>query len=108
MESGRADSPLSQGAKAVTYPITRCVKKTIMIVAGFCWLGFALGLGWFLFQYLGGGAGLQVFGFQIGPSPGTVVIGVIHFLGFVAGAVLCFVIGVGLCAQGMSRAAAGE
>jgi hypothetical protein len=73
----------------------------MMVVAGLCWIAFALVIGLFLFTYLVGGAGLQVFGFLFGMSSTTVVIGLVHFVGFVAAACLCFVIGVGLCAHGL-------
>jgi len=44
---------------------------------------------------------LEVFGFFFPVSSITVFIGLVHFSGLVAAAVLCFVIGVGLCAHGL-------
>jgi len=79
-----------------------------MIIAGACWIGFALLIGLFLFQYLSGGAGLQVFGFFFSVSPATVMMGLVHFVGFVAAAFLCFVIGVGLCIHGLVPAPKSE
>jgi len=78
----------------------RYLKSAMMVAAGFCWLMAAVGFGFFLFQYLAEGAGLQVFGF-FGVSSLTVLVGLAHFIGFVAAAFLCFVIGVGLCAHGL-------
>ena len=76
------------------------IKSALMIIAGLCWLAGALGIGFFLFQYLGGGAGLQLFGF-FDVSSTTVLLGLVHVVGLIAAACLCFVIGVGLCAYGL-------
>jgi hypothetical protein len=72
----------------------------MLVVAGLCWIAFAALSGLVLFQYLIGGAGLQVFGFFFGVSSTSVLVGLVHFMGFTAGSCLCFVIGVGLCAHG--------
>jgi hypothetical protein len=88
--------------------VTRYIKSTVMVVAGALWLAIALLLGLFLFQYLIGGAGLQVFDFLFGVSPGTVLIGLVHFVGFSAAACLCFVIGAGLCVHGLALAPEGK
>ena len=81
--------------------MTRYIKSTMMVMAGLCWLGFALLICLFLFQYLVGGAGLQVVGFLFPVSSTTVLIGFVHFIGFGIAALLCFIIGVGLCAHGV-------
>src|SRR5437588_1825933 len=81
--------------------MTGYFKSTTMVVAGLCWMACAFVIGLFLFEYLVGGAGLQVFGFLLGMSSTTVSIGLVHFVGFIAAACLCFVIGAGLCAHGM-------
>ena len=73
--------------------MTRYFKSTMMVVAGVCWLAFALVIGMFLFQYVADGAGL--FGF-FGVSSTTVLIGLVHFVGFVAAASLCVVIAVSM------------
>jgi len=80
--------------------MTRYIKSTMMVVAGLCWFGIAWAFGFFLFQYLAGGAGLQVFGF-FGVSSTTVLIGLAHVIGFAAAAFLCCVIGTGFCAHGL-------
>ena len=72
-----------------------------MIAAGSCWIVFALVLGLFVFRYLSGGAGLQVFGFFFSVSSATVLMALVHLVGFIAAACLCFAIGVGLCVHGL-------
>ena len=79
----------------------RYLKSTILVGAGLCWIAFAVVLLLCLFEYLAGGAGLQVFGFFFAVSPVTVLVGLVHFVGFAAGACLSFVVGVGLCAYGV-------
>ncbi len=80
----------------------RFIKGTIMVVAGLCWIAFAALICVLLFQYLGGGAGLQVFGFFFSVSSPTVLVGLVHFVGFAAAACLCLAIGVGLFAYGVT------
>ena len=77
----------------------RLIKSTMMVVCGLCWLAFALAIGLFLLPYIAEGAGLQIFGF--GVSSTSVLIGLVHVVGFVAAGSLCFVIGVGLYAHGL-------
>jgi hypothetical protein len=81
--------------------MNRYIKSTMMVIAGLCWIAFAVGVCLFLFGYLLGGAGLQVSGFFFPVSSVTVLVGLFHFVGFSAAAFLCFVIGVGLCAHGV-------
>ncbi len=73
----------------------------MMVIAGLCWFAAALGFGFLLVQYLAQGAGLQVFGFYLGVSSSTVLLGLAHVVGFAAAAFLCFAIGVGFCAHGL-------
>jgi hypothetical protein len=80
----------------------RFIKSTMMVIAGLCWLAFAVCFCVFLYQYLVGGAGLQVFGFFFPASSTTVLFGLVHFVGFVAAACLCFVIGAALFAYGIA------
>ena len=75
------------------------MKRTMLLMGGMLWLCFALGFGVFLVQYIGGGAGLQFFGGPI--SSGSVLLGLVHVVGFGAAILLCFAIGVGLCARGV-------
>ena len=82
------------------HSMTRYIKCTLLVVAGLCWLLFALAIGFFLFKYLAEGAGLQVIGF-FGLSSITILIGLVHVVGFGAAAYFCFVSGVGLCVHGL-------
>jgi hypothetical protein len=81
--------------------MTRYIKSTMMVIAGLCWIGFAVFICLFLCGYLVGGAGLQVFGFFFPVSSTTLLVGLVHFVGFSAAAFLSFAIGVGLCARGV-------
>ena len=81
--------------------MTRYLKSTALVVIGLGCIVMALTIGLFLFEYLVGGAGLQVFGFLFPVSSITVMTGLVQFVGFSAAACLCFVIGVGLCAHGL-------
>ena len=80
----------------------RFIKSTMLVTAGLCWLAFAVLFWVLLYQYLVGGVGLQVFGFFFPVSSTTVLFGLVHFVGFVAAACLCFVIGAGLFAYGIA------
>ncbi len=80
----------------------RFIKSTMMVIAGFCCLALAAFFCVFLYQDLVGGAGLRVFGLFSPVSSTTVLFGLVHFVGFVAGACLCFVIGAGLFAYGIA------
>jgi hypothetical protein len=71
------------------------MKRLLMIFGGLCWFLFALGFGYFLAQYVGGGAGLQFFGPMF--SSESVLLGLAHVMGIVMASFLCFAIGVGLC-----------
>jgi hypothetical protein len=81
--------------------MTRNFKGTFLVIAGVCWIAFAVFICLFLCWHLGGGAGLQVFGFFIPVSSTTVLVGLVHFIGFSGAAFLSLVIGVGLCAHGV-------
>jgi hypothetical protein len=73
----------------------------MLVIAGLCWIAFVVLICLFLYGYLTGGAGLQVFGFFFPVSSTTILVGLVHFVGFAAAACLSFVIGVGLCAHGI-------
>jgi hypothetical protein len=75
------------------------MKRIFLIIGGMFWLLFALGFGFFLVQYVGGGAGLQFFGPIF--SSETVLLGLAHVTGIVMTSFLCFAIGVGLCVHGI-------
>ena len=71
----------------------------MFIFGGTCWIGFALAFGFFVLQYVLQGAGLQFFPLAV--SSGSVLVGLVHIVGFVSASGLCFAIGVGLCAHGL-------
>jgi hypothetical protein len=75
------------------------MKRAIFLLGGALWLCFALGFGAFLVQYLTGGAGLQFFGGPV--SSGSILLGLVHFVGLCTAILICFAIGSGLCARGM-------
>ena len=75
------------------------MKRALLIIGGLCWFLFALGFGFFLVQYVGGGAGLQFFG-PIFTSE-TVLLGLAHVIGIAMASFLCFAIGIGLCVHGI-------
>jgi hypothetical protein len=79
----------------------RYVKSVILVAAGLCWFAIALSIGFFLFEYLSGGAGLQVLGYFFGVSSLSASIGLAHVLGLGAAAFLSFVIGAGCWAHGL-------
>ena len=82
--------------------MTKYIKSTVLVIAGFCWIAFAAFFCLFLYSYLAGGAGLQVFGFLFPVSSASILVGLAHFVGFSAAACLCFTIGVGLLAYGVT------
>lgn len=75
------------------------IRATVFMIGGLCCFAFALLFGLFVWQHLSGSAGLHFFALSV--SSGGVLIGLIRVLGFSAGAGLCFVVGVGLCAHGL-------
>ena len=77
------------------------MKKATFLIAGACWVLLALGFGIFLLEYIRQGAGLQCFGWMF--SSGSVLIGLVHVVGFVIAAFLCFAIGAGLFARAFVR-----
>lgn len=89
--------------KELTVNITRYIKSTFMVILGLCWFTVALGFALVLFQYLSGGAGLQVFDFFFSVSSTTVMVGLVHVVGFAVAALLSFAIGAGFWAKGIVR-----
>jgi hypothetical protein len=75
------------------------VRGAMFMLGGICWIAAALVFGFFVVQYIAQGAGLQFWPLAI--SSGSVLIGLVHVIGFVSAAGLCFAVGVGLCAHGL-------
>ena len=81
------------------------MNRAMFFIGGLLWLGFALGFAAFLVRYITGGAGLQ---FSGGPvSSGSVLLGLLHVVGFGTAILLCFAIGIGLCARAVVGSATG-
>ncbi len=74
------------------------VKRALLILVGLCFLLAALAFGLILIDYVAEGAGLQFFG--LGISSGSILLGLVHVVGFCTAALICFVIGIVLCASG--------
>jgi hypothetical protein len=77
----------------------RPMRQAIFLIGGACWFLFALGFAAFLMQYIAQGAGLQFYAPAV--SSGSVLLGLVHVVGFVIAVVLCFAIGAVLCAHGI-------
>ena len=79
------------------------MKRLMFLFCGICWLGFGLGFGFFLVQYLGNGGGSA----EIGPvgffevSPAGTIIGLAHIAGFFLLSTFCLLIGIGLFSFGL-------
>ena len=71
----------------------------MFLVGGACWFLSALGFAAFLVPYVAQGAGLQFFTPAI--SSGSVLLGLVHVVGFVVSVVLWFTIGAVSCARGI-------
>ena len=76
-------------------------KKTILVFAGVTFLLFTLVFGFILVEYVAEGAGLQCVGLEI--SSGSVLVGLVHVVGFCIAAFLCFLLGIVLCAYGFVK-----
>src|ERR1035441_5848539 len=81
------------------------MKRAMFIFCGVTWFVFGLFVGIFSFRYLVGGAGsqdsvaiLQIFS----PiSSGSILVGLVHVVGFFTLTVFCLLIGVGLFLHGL-------
>ena len=75
------------------------MKRAMFFIGGMLWLCFALGFGALLIRYISGGAGVQLFDGPVSSS--SVLLGLVHLVGFGAAILLCFAIGAGLCGRGI-------
>jgi hypothetical protein len=73
------------------------MKRGMIFALGLMWFGFALGFGFLLVQYVAQGAGYQFFA-PIAFS-GSVLLGLVHFVGLCTAVLICFALGCGLCAR---------
>jgi hypothetical protein len=74
------------------------MKRVMFLLCGLCWFAFGLVTGAFAWRNLADDTGIQRSGFRIlAPvSSGSVMIGLVHVMGFFLLAVSCIVIGLGL------------
>jgi hypothetical protein len=82
------------------------MKRALFIAAGILWMFFGFGFLFLLYQYLAQGAGLQYWIPVV--SSGSVLIGLVHFVGLSAASVVCFAIGSGLWARGIIKPDSGK
>ena len=76
----------------------RFSRAALFVFGGMTWIASAFMFGFFLLQYIVQGAGLRFFPLI---SSGSILIGLVHVVGFIIAALLCFVIGLGICAHGL-------
>lgn len=74
-------------------------RMALFMAGGTCWIASALVFGSFLFYYVAQGAGLQFFLLPL--SSGSVLMGLVHVVGFMTAIALCLVVGMGLFAHGL-------
>lgn len=72
----------------------------LYFLGGLCWLLFAAFFGFFLFQYMRAGAGVQLFGFVFSTS--SVVLGVVHFIGLSLAMLMSLAFAIGMCARAVA------
>ena len=77
------------------------MKRVLFLVAGVVWMLFAFGFLFLLYEYLVQGAGLQFWIPDV--SSGSVLIGMVHFVGLCAASLLCFAVGAGLWVRGIIK-----
>lgn len=77
------------------------MKRALTFGLGLIWFLFALGFGFFLYQYVAEGAGFQFFA-PIAFS-GSVLLGLVHFVGLCTAILICFAVGAGLYSRAMVR-----
>jgi len=78
--------------------VTNIIRAATFLLGGCCWLGAGLICLVVLWTYASGGAGLQVIPLF---SSGSILIGLVHVVGFTSGAIICFAFGIGLCASAL-------
>ncbi len=76
------------------------MKRVVFLLFGGLWFLFSIGFLFLLVQYIAAGAGSQFWIPAV--SSGSVLIGLLHVLGLCIAAVLCFTIGSGFCAHGLT------
>ena len=80
------------------------MKRLGLILGGFCGFVCASGFALVLLGYITGGSGLQIVGLPVPffgepASSGSILIGLVHVVGFATAAFSCFAVGAGFCAH---------
>jgi len=75
------------------------MKRVLFVICGLCWIGFGIAAGAFAYRCLlvGGDSQSSILQILAPASAGSVLVGLIHTVGFCALYVLCFVVGISLC-----------
>jgi hypothetical protein len=75
------------------------MKRVLFFICGLFWIAFGVVAAVFAWRFLSASDDSQSFIFQILPpvSAGSVLIGLVHVVGFCALSFFCFLVGVGLC-----------
>ena len=79
------------------------MKRAMFFFCGVCWLGFALAIGIISWPYLRDGAVGDsgfIFQFFAPVTSGSVLLGLVHLVGFVALILVCLAIGLNLLLHG--------
>jgi len=82
------------------------MKRLGQLIGGLSGFGCAVGFALLLLNYITGGSGLQIIGLPrelLGDptSPGSIVVGLVHVVGFAAASFLCFAVGTAFCAHAL-------
>ncbi|HXE42127.1 MAG TPA: hypothetical protein VN516_03795 [Candidatus Baltobacteraceae bacterium] len=81
----------------------KLLKTAMYLVGGILWILFGGGFATVLWQFLTHGAGLQLFGdFIPAISSGSVLFGLVYFIGLSAASLICFALGINLFTRGIS------
>jgi hypothetical protein len=80
------------------------MKRFGQLIGGLSGFGCAVGFALLLLSYVTGGSGLQMIGLPrelLGDtiSSGSIVVGLVHVMGFAIASFLCFAVGAAFCAH---------
>jgi hypothetical protein len=75
------------------------MKRVLFFICGVCWMVFGVAAGAFAWQSLFASSDSQSFFLQIltPVSAGSVLVGLVHVVGYCLLSVLGFIVGIGLC-----------
>jgi len=80
------------------------MKRLGQLIGGIMGFGCAVGFALLLLSYVTGGSGVQIIGlprelFGDSVSSGSIVVGLVHIVGFATASFLCFAVGAVFCAH---------